>query len=273
MSKPTESALDERYCNYLVSFVLRARRVKAHSMYQDPELLQRVGQVQFRLEKDTDGIWLIQELPPEEVVESAAARLRPIILQDEDSHHGKMINALKRFLRGATLPDLPGGPGSDPATLVTSLKREWSEFDPIDRTAQAYSVQSSRVSDGRTSAVLADNVLAFAWIYGDVVHADPNRLLETEQHGVRERYRAAAPLVCRLMEMTVATLHAIEWLRHHGLLAVLPDEIFEREVVVTDPTFRQKAAVYTAPVETPMPQELISPTGLPPLGPEWRRIN
>ncbi|OZC83881.1 hypothetical protein CH254_23605 [Rhodococcus sp. 06-412-2C] len=271
--RPTEAELDELYSKYLIAFVLRARRVKAHSMYLDPEMVRRVGEVEFRLERDSECVWLLQELPPEEVVESAAARLRPLILQDEDAHHGKMISALKRFLRGVTLPDVPGGPPTDSSVFLSKLKGEWAEFDSNGRIAQAYSVQSSRASDGQTSEVLADNVLAFAWIYGDVVHGDSERLRETEQHGVKERFRAAAPLVCRLMEMAVATLHAIEWLRFHGLLPLLPDAAFEQEVVVTDSTFRQKADVYMAPVGTEMPNELTSSGGLPKLGPDWQQLS
>lgn len=273
MPRPSDAELDELYCNYLSAFVLRARRVEAHSMYQDPEMVQRVGRVQFRVEKDADGVWLVQNLPPEEVVESAAARLRPLILQEEDAHHGKMINALKRFLRGVALPDVPGGPPTDSSIFLSGLKAEWAEFDSNGRTAQAYSVQSRRASDDQTSEILADNVLAFAWIYGDVVHGDAERLRETEQHGVNERFRAAAPLVCRLMEMTVATLHAIEWLRLHGLLPLLPDVVFDREVVVANSTFRQKADVFMAPPGTEMPLELTSTDGPPRLGPEWQQLN
>ncbi|OZE81413.1 hypothetical protein CH298_27040 [Rhodococcoides fascians] len=273
MARPTEIELDKRYLDYLIAFVLRARRVKAHSMYRDLEMVQRVGRVELRVEKDPGGVWLVQDLPPEEVVESAAARLRPLILQDEEAHHGKMLNALKRFLRGVTLPDVPGGPPTDSLAFLDGLKSEWSEFDPNGRTAQAYSVQSGRLSDGRTSDTLADNVLAFAWIYGDVVHGDAERLRETEQHGVKERFRAAAPLVCRLMEMTVSTLHVIEWLHHHGLLPMLPGAVFEQEVVVAETRFRQKTEVYMAPVGTAMPDSLVSDEGFADPGPQWQRLD
>lgn len=273
MARTTEVELDERYRDYLIAFVLRARRVKAHSMYRDLEMVQRVGRVELRVEKDLDGVWLVQDLPAEEVVESAAARLRPLILQDEYAHYGKMINALKRFLRGTTLPDVPGGPPTDSSAFLAGLKSEWAEFDPNKRTAQAYAVQSSRLSDGQTSEVLSDNVLAFAWIYGDVVHGDTERLRETEQHGVKERFRAAAPLVCRLMEMTVATLHVIEWLRHQELLPMLPDAIFEQDVVVAETHFRQKAEVYMAPSGTAMPDSLVSDAGFAVPGPQWQRLN
>lgn len=250
--------VEQRHLTRLSAFVLRARRVKAHSLYKDFEALERIGTVPFEFEISADGVWMTQRLPPEEVVESAAARVRPLLLKEEDAHFQHTLTALGWMLRGDDRADV--------AQVLAGLKQGWAEFDPKGRGTLAYAVQTGRVDDEEVSPMISDNVLAFAWIYGDVVHGDSKRLAETEQHGVRERYRAAAPLVCRLIMQTTATLHVIEWLIGLGLLT-LPDELFEREVVVTDPVFREQGQVHMAPVGTKVPESLNGD-----LGPEWRRL-
>lgn len=261
MPKPTDDELDQLHQTRLAAFVLRARRVKAHSLYQDFAALERVGDVTFEIDVTSDGTWMTQALPPEEVIESAAARVRPLLLQNEDAYHQNTLKALKWLLRGVERKDV--------LALLGSLKREWSEFDPQGRETLAYAVQHGSLDEQEPTAAVADNVLAFAWIYGDVVHNDSERLAETTQHGVAERYRAAAPIVCRLIVQTVATLHFIEWLRAQDLIT-LPQAIFEQQVVVTDPVFREKVAVFMAPAGKGMPP---LPLRLgDELGPEWRRL-
>ncbi|WP_237727054.1 hypothetical protein [Rhodococcus jostii] len=163
---------------------------------------------------------------------------------DEDAYHQNTLKALKWLLRDVERKDV--------IALLGSLKREWSEFDRQARETLAYAVLHGSIDEQEPTPAVADNVLAFAWIYGDVVHNDGERLAETTQHGVAERYRAAAPIVCRLIVQTVATLHFIEWLRPQDLIT-LPQEIFEPQVVVTDPVFHEKVAVFVAPAGKEMP--------------------
>jgi hypothetical protein len=252
------SDVEQRHLARLTAFVLRARRVQAHSLYKDYDALERIGTVPFEFEISADGVWMTQRLPPEEVVESAAARVRPLLLKQEDAHFQHTLTALGWLLRDNDRADV--------TQVLVGLKQGWAEFDSKGRGTLAYAVQTGRVDEEEVSPMISDNVLAFAWIYGDVVHGDAERLAETEQHGVRERYRAAAPLVCRLIMQTTATLHVIEWLIGLGLLT-LPDEIFEREVVVTDPVFREHGEVHMAPLGTKVPDSLHGD-----FGPEWRRL-
>lgn len=245
MAAPTTDELNQRHRSRIEAFVLRARRVKEHSLYKDYDELLRVGKVTLEIEPDEAGqLWMTQTLPPEELVESAAARVRPLILQDEDSCYKHTLAALGWFLRGVDHQEV--------RRVLDSLKKEWAEFDSKGRTTLAYSVQMGRVGEAGPDQPVADNVLAFAWIYGDVVHGDRERLAETALHGVKERYRAAAPLVCRLIQQTAATLHVIEWLIGLGLIAV-SDEVFKREVVVPETVFREKVIVRHAEYTDEMP--------------------
>lgn len=240
----------QRFEHCLTSFVLRARRVAAHSLAADPHRLLEVAQVTFRLEPDpaTGGTVFVQDLPPEEQIESAAARVRPLLLQGEAIFHCSVFNAIGFFLQG------DGHAGR--REHFERLRFAWRAVDPRGTGLNAYSVQVAPMQDGQpiveAASSLADNELAFAWLYGDVVHHDPERLAATGVAGVRERYRAAAPLVCRVMIHTIATLRFVELLASHGLLPV-PPAALKAEVVVTDPVMRQHAQVFLAASDADMP--------------------
>ena len=206
---------------------------------------------------------MVQDLPPEEVLESAAARVRPLILNDEPSYSLGTVKALSYFLREQ----------SSPPSVVSYLQRLttlWKSFDSRSTESAAYLVQVGRVDGSEPTTSLSDTELAYAWIYGDVVHGDPERLSATQRHGVRERYRAAAPVVCRIMRAALVTLDFIEQLRELGLLE-LDDDVFERAVVVGDEPFRDRAAIHMAPYvegQPPPVPDLVKGE----LGPEWREL-
>lgn len=159
-----------------------------------------------------------------------------------------MSNAIGFFLRG------DGHAGR--REHFEQLRAAWRAIDPRGTGLNAYSVQIAPMQDGQPMAdaasSLADNELAFAWLYGDVVHHDPERLAATGVAGVRERYRAAAPLVCRVMIQTIATLRFVELLASHGLLPVPPAALVA-DVIVTDPVMRRHAEVFLAPSDADMP--------------------
>jgi hypothetical protein len=84
---------------------------------------------------------------------------------------------------------------------LRGLKTEWALIQPKGREVRGYYIQVSKAISGEFEQV-TDNVLGFAWIYGDVVHADADRLAETRTFGVAERFRAAVPLVAHIMVLT-----------------------------------------------------------------------
>jgi hypothetical protein len=60
----------------------------------------------IQLNPETSETTLTWNLPPEEQVESAAARVRPHILNDEDTYHAKVMNAISYFANKAKLPEV-----------------------------------------------------------------------------------------------------------------------------------------------------------------------
>lgn len=243
---PSGDELDKRHLRWLEAFVVRARRVEAHSLAQDRELCSKTGSVTWKVTVRSEGeATFTQDLPPEEQVESAAARLRPLILNDEDAYGPKALKAIKWFLRDRSTNRID--------QFISEFGALWSQFDANSKDAQAYMSQRWAVDGSEPITNVSDNVLAFAWLYGDVVHADSERLAAVQPWGVRERFRAAAPLICRLIETTVMTLNFIRWLSAQSLIQ-LDQDVFSREVVFGDEPFVESGKVMMAPVDTPMPE-------------------
>ncbi|SCL25775.1 hypothetical protein GA0070616_3173 [Micromonospora nigra] len=247
----------------LLAFLPRARRVEAHSLAQDRAALVALAQMTMQVVIDParETQTVVQELPPEEVVESAAARLRPLILDEDPTHWGKFFKAVGFFLHAGQVP---------PSAMehLKGLKAEWVAIKPRSEVLRGYEVHLSKAGSNESQRV-TDNVLGFAWLYGDVVHSDADRLARTRSFGVAERFRAAAPLVAHIMVLTIATLNFARTLYANGWLPV-EDEVFETPVVVSDTTFRHEGRIYLGephigddPVVVPPPGQDLGEGWLP----------
>jgi hypothetical protein len=238
-------------------FVLRARRIESHSLWEDEASLLALSRVTVRLNSDQDGkFWLVKDLPPEEQIESAAARVRPLLEQKDDANLLLATGALKYFCR-----DMPSS-----REFLQDIEKRWRA-----RTSRSASDRDQKIQmlspDGPASAVLSDRELAFAYIYGDVVHHDRSHLELTEQFGVRQRYEHAAPLVAFIMIQAARVLSLARAAQARKLLG-LPDEVFSVPVVVGGEPFRNEVSrAFVAPVGTPPPAE-----GSETLGSEWSSL-
>lgn len=226
------------HLNTLKSFVLRARRIRAHSLAQDTKLLMELQnpKMTIRYIPETGDMRVTMKVPPEEQVESAAARVRPLILSTEDTYHAKVMNALLYFARKSGLSDVG-------IESLREMKRQWAKTKPKGKSLGFYEVRVQK--NGEPEMRISDNALAFSWIYGDVVHADTERREEGQVFGVEERYRAAVPVVVRLMMLAVVTLTLVERLKEDGILPDLGD-VFDEGVVVTETEIALKTQVFVA---------------------------
>lgn len=228
----------QQHLRSLKSFVLRARRIRAHSLAKDARLLVKLQNPQFKVlfTPETGEMKVVLDLPPEEQVESAAARVRPLILNDEDTFHAKVMNSLLYFGRKSDLPE-------EDMKVLREWKKEWAKVNPKGKTLGFYEVRVQVPGEAETR--ISDNALAFSWIYGDVVHADSARREEGRVYGVEERFRAAVPVVVRLMTLAMATLTITERLNARG---VLPDlgGVFDEDVVVSEEAHEVETRVYVA---------------------------
>lgn len=245
----------------LDAFVVRARRVAAHSLAQDREELKRLADDTAEIGVDPTtgvGVALRRTYPPEEVVESAAARVRPIILEGEDCYYRKALSAL-----GLMLKDRDPRYGRN----IKAIREQWDSRvrpDSVD-TDSAPTVHVANDATGESGT--ANSVkLGLAWIYGDVVHHDRDRRDESHIFGLRERFSAAVPLIAATMLQTITLLDDIRALHEAQQIDVAESALTER-VVLESTTFTQRAEIYLAPVGTSMPTDARAP-----LGDAWKPV-
>lgn len=246
---------------HLDAFVVRARRVAAHSLAQDREELKRLAYDPAEIGVDPVtgvGVALRRSYPPEEVVESAAARVRPIILEREDCYYRKALSAL-----GLMLNDRDPRYGRN----IKAIREQWDSRvrpDSVD-TDSAPTVHVANNATGESGT--ANSVeLGLAWIYGDVVHHDRDRRDESHIFGLRERFSAAVPLIAATMLQTITLLDDIRALHEAQQIDVAESALTE-PVVLESTTFTQRAEIYLAPVGTSVPTDAHTP-----LGDAWKPV-
>ncbi|MGW4186311.1 hypothetical protein ACWEK2_29595 [Streptomyces albidoflavus] len=248
MSRGQTETLEEKHQRLLEAFVLRARRVEEHSLAADWDALVELTRMSINVRVDRGAVRITYELPPEEVVESAAARIRPILLQKEDCFHMKALSALGHACRAAP----------QDAAWIRAARAEWlTRVSPATRDESGYWVMVANTSTGEESDLDAHG-LAMAWIYGDVVHHDRGRRKEGDAFGLRDRFRAAVPLVAWAMVGTIELLNFVRALNEAGTLN-LRQEVFDEQVALESTTWEERGEMYYAPVGAQPPSLASSP--------------
>lgn len=229
-------------------FVLRARRVHAHSIVQDWDELLRHAHGSFDGHLDLAGqMTITRRLPAdEEVFESLASRVRPLTVKSEPLYYVKVFDAIERLIGEADVEDAL-------RARLRDLRRAWDASEIQGTQIQAYSVQSARVDGTGATSMVSDTQLAAAWLYADLVHADaqgPKR--QALAFSLRERYAAAVRVFSHMAALTVATMQLVESLRDARLLAV-DDSAWEDDVSVGASELVEEARAFVAPLGSEMP--------------------
>lgn len=184
-----ESALQAR----LEPFIVRARRVKAHSLVRDVAGLKELAAVRFKFVVDDLASGQgrrFAELADEEAIESLAARVRPVILEREPVHWAVVVKALRRL---AHLRD-----DQVVQEELKRLKAAWKESDPSQGKGRFFYLQVGPADGSGLHTTRDDADLALGWVYGDLVHADAARRADLEQFGITSRFGAAITHVARV---------------------------------------------------------------------------
>lgn len=240
--------LDEKHQRWLEAYVVRARRVEEHSLASDWDALVELTRMKINVRVHNGEARIRYELPPEEVVESAAARLRPILMDKEDCFHMKALAALGYIFRASP----------QDAKWIQAARTEWrTRVSPSTREESGYWVMVADTATGEDHDLDAHR-LAWAWIYGDVVHHDPERRKEGDPFGLLDRFRAAVPLVAWAMVGTIELLNYIRALSEAGLLQ-LRQGVFDEQVALKSTVWEETAEIYYAPVGTEPPSLASSP--------------
>ncbi|MEV5835762.1 hypothetical protein [Nocardia sp. NPDC052112] len=239
-------------------FVLRARRITEHSLFKDRELFRntRRGNVHIKPNPDTDPDaaphLFVQELPAEELLESLAARIRPLLLDSESLFYAKVLNALGRLVAASDIAEV--------AEPISWWKKEWRKhYSPNGESGMAYSVITEQ-------GPVTDRKLMELWLYGDLIHSD-DIAGDALGLGIELRYQAAAGIVVRIAELVERTLHLILILVDDGALTVNPE------------VFTQRVHVGTTVIERPILARFaetgtVAPMSLENLDPAvWREVS
>lgn len=229
-----DSQTVDRFTKRVAEFSTRARRVVAHSLVQDTGMLERTAGAGIIVRRVAGKLSLEQALPREELLESLAARVRPLTLQSEHIHYAKVLKALNALLAHAGQ--------HQHQDWTRQLEAEWKSVDPKTGTP-TYFHQTWGESTPPTEAT--DSALTLAWFYGDLVHADNQDSHTGAAFPIEERFSAAAIRTAQLATLTRDTLNWITWLVDNNLLdtAVLGDP--DEHVVVTPSKTRELVAIYT----------------------------
>jgi len=229
----------------LEAFVLRGRRIGEHSLALDKHRVKAWAEVtmQMTVSEGSGRVVLRQSLPKQEATESLAARVRPLLLNRDPVEFSIVLKALKSLVSAS------GTEAFVQAAAV--LSEQFKEWFPKDEKIAGYEIRTMAL-DGSDSRTTSDVALALSWIYGDVVHADNDGRVVGESHGIRERYRAAAPWVFRAVLLSGALLNLIKQAEDSGSFA-LSTEVWTTPVTVTDTDFIIDAEVHVAPVGTAAP--------------------
>lgn len=229
MESKTDAVL--RAKSRVEAFVLRARRVAAHSLSQDAELLRIYSDQGFPMKFYDDGTVLV-EWPREEDVESAAARVRPILLSDEPCYYASVIKDLGLLL-DENHPE---------RAKLTDRRKLWvARLEPVHRDSDsgAITLMPTALVDGKVKTVNGA-VLAFDWLYGDTIHHDPERRSEAQGFSIRIRFMYAVSLVAFVIVQSISLLDLITALSEEGAIAI-DKSVFSEDVVV--PTGRVQFGV------------------------------
>ena len=235
----------------LRKFALRARRISAHSLASERERLAEMADFQLSGLLSSDGqLEIRRELPGEEVFESLAARLRPVLLPSESVHHGKVLTALVAILEQSNedADDL-----EDVRSEVRRLRDAWSRHDADKPVLHRYAIQQAKADGSEATPRVSDGQMALAWLYGDLVHVD---IKGEKRDGalvpIKERYAAAVSYFAEVAMLCAQTFDVIVDLTDRGLLQ-LGGDVMDVPVVVGSNELVDTAVAYFAPIGTPVP--------------------
>ena len=241
-------------------FLLRTRRVMAHSLIREQAALMsklHSGQVTIWVTVNTktgeESHRLQNEYPPEEALESLASRVRPLILSGEPIYYAKALHALEQLVGTEALNE---------EIDLAWWRDYWRAVIDANLAAQAYWVATP-------SGTTTDRKLMYAWLYGDVIHAQSPRSPVIRDLSIDQRYYAAAPGIARICDRVIYTHIMLTGLIDKGVLTVDPD-VLNEAVVVTTTSVDEEVTVRVSDIGVPVPDDLttVGPEALDPA--VWR---
>jgi hypothetical protein len=148
---------------------------------------------------------LLRERPPLAELDQAASRLRPIFLEQEEVHHAKVTKSLGMLATGT--PD-------ETRAVIKELRKAWQTLPG----SMYYSVGSARGPAVEGTVMRTDRQIALDYLYGELVHADRERIERLKFLPEGEKYIAALLWTKDGLLLTRATQQLITDLEADGAL-------------------------------------------------------
>ena len=206
-------------------FVVRARRVEAHSMVRDRSV-DRYAKPAMRIEFRNESPGRIREvLPDQEIFESLAARVRPCFLGQEPIYLNKVFDSIYLLLDGRRLPEKD-------SELLDACRNDFRNL--LNKEGGHYFARVFDEAGNPKSVVLSDLSIGGGWLYGDLVHADPKgEKAEAMKLPYRERFFAATSLFSMLAGIIVRLLGIVTDLNKRFGFGI-DAKAWEEQVILTD---------------------------------------
>lgn len=242
----------------LKRFVIRARRIASHSLAIDREALSSLSTFTLTGKIQLDGtVEMRRALPNEELFESLAVRVRPVLLKGEPVYYSKVLDEIQTRIE-ETSPYT-----HNHRSRLGDLRDAWSKIDLDSTNVLDFVLQFAKIDSSETTPQVSDTQLAAAWLYGDLVHADPRgdktagRLFP-----VKERYSAAVTYFAHAAALCLTTLDLVMELHDLGVIELDEDAVRE-DVVVGIDELTEKGVAYVGPVGSPMASHNLTVQELP----------
>lgn len=233
----------------LSRFLLRARRVQAHSLVADRKTLSELVNLKLEISLSEDGtVETRQKLPDEERFESLAARLRPLLVESESIHYKKVLGAIDEVLAETTTADIEAL-----SLRVKQLRDFWSLHAEKSLSPVRYTTQATKADGSETTPLASDSQLAMAWLYGDLVHVDVQGKKKAGTFfPMKERFAAAVSYFATIALACLHTFDLVSTLVDHGIIEIDEEAMYLPVVVGTDELITRGTA-FIAPTGTDLP--------------------
>ena len=236
-------------------FVIRARKVEAHSLVENNDVLNYVEpkfQIKYSEGKSAEIKYL---MPDEEIFESLAARVRPCILKSEPIYLDKVFHAIEVCMNGRQME-------VEEQKCFDAYRCRFNDL-VSKRSGMSYSVQSFDADDKALEAPLTDLQIGEAWLYSDLVHSDPHGdKAKAAELPYRDRYYAGTSFFSSLTVVVINTYRLITVLNKEYEWHIDEDAWQEQVTLSEEDTEIEISNMYVLPVGTKIP-EGTSPADMP----------
>lgn len=232
------------------AFVLRARRVAAHSLpSEEPELLRRLASGEFKVQIAPDGTTSMHHVVPnEEAFESLASRLRPFDLDSESIHFPKVIKRLQ-----AHVAEQPAEEVHVVDQQLSAIKDDWDSLTTETGDRLFPRTERAKLSHPTEMSSVPMRTLAAGWMYRDLTHYDLKKDRQIAgEFPIRERYLSAIHYYSGMALIVLDLLGLVRNLTTKSWLD-LSSPCWTEDVVAGEEVLHSNVQIFVAPADDAPP--------------------